>query len=60
MTDINAEGNDDATSNIMGLLGQYKVNTEVKITGFLNQLKGNDKAFDTSMSAFGLGVSLSR
>ncbi len=60
MFEINSEGDDDAKASITGLVGQYRISSEVRINGFLNQYKGDDKAFDTSMSAFGVGVSLNR
>lgn len=60
MTEINTQGNDAAKSHIIGLLGQYKINSETKIGGFLNQFKGSDDALDISMSAFGFSVSMSR
>ncbi len=57
---VNSEGDDDAKVSITGVAGQYNINSEVRINGFLNQYKGDDKAFDTSMSSFGVGFSLNR
>jgi predicted porin len=59
-TESNPDGNADGESHNIGVLGQYKINEEIKIVGFLNQFRSQDRAFTTMMAAYGLGLSLSR
>jgi hypothetical protein len=60
ITESNAGGEKGGASHIIGLLGQYKLDSETKLGGFVNQYKSIDNAFDTTMTAFGFNLTLSR
>lgn len=60
MQQANAEGKKDEKANIMGFMGRYSLGSGVKIGALLNQYKSTNDAFDISMTAFGLSLSMSR
>lgn len=60
MRETNPEGKKDETSNIIGLMGEYKLASGVKIGALLNQYKSTNDAIDISMTAFGVSVGMSR
>lgn len=60
MRSMNTEGNKDESADIIGVVGEYKVGSGIKIGALLNQYKSTDDAFDISMTAFGVSLGMSR
>lgn len=60
MQQKNAEGDKNEKANIMGFMGTYRLGSGIKIGALLNQFKSANDAFDISMTAFGLSLTMSR
>jgi hypothetical protein len=60
MKATNAEGSKDEKADIMGFMGTYRLGSGLKIGALLNQHKSTNDAFDISMTAFGLNLTMNR
>ncbi|WP_141733523.1 hypothetical protein [Oligoflexus tunisiensis] len=55
-----SEGDKDSVDQTIGMMAQYAWDEEIKIAGFLGQLKGDSELWDTTIAAYGFSVSMTR